>query len=104
MIVLFTILPIVVVLVAIFIIITTIATATKEFNKNTSDHVIQDAGQELKKAGQSIVDGISELVTTPVSKCPNCGATTTEVNQKKCPYCGGVLPRKSRFSKNKEEK
>ena len=53
--------------------------------------------KEVKNIGDKIVDGVSNVITVNVSKCPNCGAGVKSDTQKNCEYCGSKIPRERKF-------
>jgi rRNA maturation endonuclease Nob1 len=53
----------------------------------------------VKNTFNTIIDGVKDVTTTAVSKCPSCGANVKNDSQKYCEYCGSLLPRENRFKK-----
>ena len=98
---LFVLIPIIFAIVFIVVFISAITIMIKGISQS---HIIDDLGKDLKSAGKDISEGINNLTSTPVEKCPNCGANISDTHQKKCQYCGGVLPRKSRFFHKNDQK
>ncbi len=94
--------------IALFIIMAIIFIMSKIFNhensQSTNDgfhEVINSSIEALKNTGNKIIDGVESMATVADTKCPNCGASISNEQDKFCEYCGSRIPRKSRFSSKK---